>query len=161
MGAHIYESPTAYGIPFDNSTNGFTAINVQAAIEEARVVISSQITATANATTTSGTNALLTGMTITPAAGTYLVMFSGSMNLNAAGSTGSMSLYVAGAQITHTVRNSSVFDGGALSATSATGAIALQHIATVTGSQVVQIEWSVSSGTATCGPRTLTLLRLS
>jgi len=31
-----YKSPVAKGIPFDNSTNGFTSTEVQAAIEEAK-----------------------------------------------------------------------------------------------------------------------------
>jgi len=32
----IYKSPISGEIPFDNATNGFTADNVQAAIQEAR-----------------------------------------------------------------------------------------------------------------------------
>lgn len=36
----IYKSPVARGVPFDNSTNGFTATETQAAIEEAKLVAS-------------------------------------------------------------------------------------------------------------------------
>jgi hypothetical protein len=33
----VYKSPISTEIPFDNSTNGFTASDVQAAIEEAKI----------------------------------------------------------------------------------------------------------------------------
>lgn len=36
MPVHISISPTANTVPFDNSSNGMTATNIQTAIEEAR-----------------------------------------------------------------------------------------------------------------------------
>lgn len=119
-----------------------------------------EVNATANATTTSGTNALLTGMTSTPPIGTYLVIFSAAVNSNSAGATVSLSLFNNGTQKADSVRNISQFDGGALSATSASGGVDINGIVTVNGSQAIEIRWSTSGGTATCGPRTMTLLKV-
>lgn len=120
-----------------------------------------EMTDTGSITTTSSTDAQMASMTVTPQAGTYLVMFSSSVNTNNAGSTATISMYVAGTQITHTIRSSSVFDGGALSAANATGGVAIQHIATVGGTDTIQIDWKVSAGTATCQYRTLSLVKIA
>lgn len=120
-----------------------------------------EVTDTNNATTTSGTDALLTTMTVTPVAGTYLCIFSTSIDNNAAGMAVSVSYYIGGTQKGASLVKSSVFDGGALSAGDARGVISLTTIATVNGSQAVEIRWSTSSGTATCGSRTLDLVRIN
>lgn len=119
-----------------------------------------QLSSTTNATTTSGTMALLTTMSVTAAAGTYLYWFSSSVNSNDAGATITMAAYNNGTQLPESVRTASQFDGGALSATSATGGIAMNGIVTVT-SGTFAIQWSTSGGTATCGPRILNMLRTS
>lgn len=118
-----------------------------------------EVSDTANATTTGATNALLTTMTITPAAGKYIAFFSAAINVNLAGNTATVSLFNNGVQDTATVRTISPFDGGALSAGSATGMVSIQRTIVVTTGSVT-IEWNTSGGTSTCGPRTLTLLRV-
>lgn len=120
----------------------------------------SEISATADATTTSGTDVLLTGMTTTPAAGTYLVLFSSSITSNAAGAAITSSFYVAGVQKADSIRKISPFDGGTLSATTARGAMVIQGLIAVTGSQAIEVRWSISSGTGTCGPRTMNLIKV-
>lgn len=123
--------------------------------------LTSETTATANATTTSGTDALMTGMTMTPAAGTYLVLFNTDINSNSAGAAISFSFYVAGSQITTSLRKISHFDGGTLSAGSARGQACLQELITVTGSQAVEVRWSTSSGTATAAARSLIIMQVT
>lgn len=152
-------SEVASSIPFDNSTNGFAATDVQAAIEEAQRPVITEVTDTANATTTSGTDALLTTMTITPTiAGNYMVCFESSITSNAAGAAITYSVYVNGTQQAATVKKMSPLDGGTLSVGSARADASLRKkIAWTTGT--IEIRWSTSGGTATCGPRTMDIMR--
>lgn len=138
---------------FDNTVNKFVADNVQAAIEEACKV--NAVTATANATTTSGTDALITGMTATPTVGTWYFSFDSSMISNNAGAIITYSIYLGGAQIAATIRTIAPFDGGTLSALNARGAAVVNAVVAVNGSQAVEVRWNTSGGTATCGARAL------
>lgn len=120
-----------------------------------------EATATSNVTTTSGTFAVLSNMTLTPAAGTYQVWFATSINSNQAGADISCALYLDAVQQGGTLMISSIFDGGALSAVDARGAISIVKQVTVNGSQAINIRWATSGGTATCGHRTLNILRIA
>ena len=60
-----------------------------------------QVSATADTTTTGTTDVAVSGMTVTPGAGDYLVWFSGSVEGIAGGSTQNVSLYVNGVQLAH------------------------------------------------------------
>lgn len=119
-----------------------------------------QITATSSATMTSGTDALMTGMTVTPIAGTYFVIFSGVVQQAGAGQSITLSIYSGGTQDAASIRDFAPFDGGTLSATTASCCAATQGVYTVNGSQVIQIEWHVSGSTATVFQRNLTLLKI-
>lgn len=159
---YFISSPTAVSVPFDNSTDGYTATDVQAAIEESSIynrVI--EVSNTTDATTTSGTDAVLTTMSITPTPGSYIAFFNSSMISNSAGAVISTSIYVNSVQIPETLRKISPFDGGALSATTARGIMDCTGTVTVTSGQTVDVRWSTSGGTATCGARTLILLRFA
>lgn len=118
-----------------------------------------EVSDTANATTTSGTDALLTTMSITPSAGKYLIWFATTITSNNAGAAITVSLYNNGTQDPSTVMKISPFDGGALSATDARGAVMICKSITVAAG-AVQIRWSTSGGTATCGPRVFDMLRV-
>lgn len=119
-----------------------------------------QITATATATTTSTSDVLMTGMTVTPIAGTYFVMFTGVVQQAGAGQSATVSIYNAGVQDTASVRDFAPFDGGTLSAGNASCVCATQGVYTVNGSQVIQIEWHVSGSTGSVFQRNLTLLKI-
>lgn len=119
-----------------------------------------EVSDTSNATTTSGTDALLTTMTISASAGTYMLFFSTTITSNNAGAAITVSVYNNGVQDASTVMKISPFDGGTLSATTARGSVAIQRAVTVT-TGAVQIRWSTSGGTATCGSRVMTMLRVS
>lgn len=123
-------------------------------------IIPTQITATSTATTTSGTDVLMTGMSVTPIAGTYLVIFSGVIQSSQAGSTVTISLYSGGVQDTASIRPMAPFDGGTLSATTGSCCGATQGVYTVNGSQVIQVDWHTSAGTASTFQRNLTLLKI-
>ena len=67
-------------------------------------VSNTQVTSVANFTTSSVTDVLITGMTITPGAGTYLVMFSAKATGDGGAKNGIISLYANGTQVAHTER---------------------------------------------------------
>ncbi len=119
-----------------------------------------EVSSSSNATTTSGTDAVLTGMTLTPAAGTYLVLFTGTTTSNQAGAAITESFYIGGVQRADSVRKISPFDGGTLSATSARGDVSISGIVTFDGLTSISVEWSTSGGTATAGPRTFSAVQI-
>lgn len=156
----IYTSPVATAVPFDNSTNGFNSTDVQSAIEEASHKLSAfEASSTASATAPVSTDALMTGMTLTPVAGTYLVMFSSDINSAVAGATISVSIYVGGVQKADSLRKYIPLSGGLLSG-AGRAAAATNGIVTVNGSQAVEIRWSTSNSGPTTAARTLNLLRI-
>lgn len=155
-------TPVAGEIPFDNATNGWISTDVQSAIQEStHTLFAAEVTGFTDLNTTSTTDSLLTGMTITPAAGTYLVWFSTSITSNLAGAAVSTSFYVGGVQKADSLRKIIPLDGGALSVGAARGIMQFQGLITVNGSQAIEIRWSTSGGTATCGPRTMNTLRVA
>jgi hypothetical protein len=117
----------------------------------------SQATDTANATLNSATYTLLTGMTLSPAAGTYLALFSTSAD-GVSGSIIDTSLFVGGAQIAHTER--SVTQEASIPNTAFVHAIVAK--VTVTAGQAVEVRWknSGTAGNITAYQRTLTLYKV-
>jgi hypothetical protein len=106
-------------------------------------------------TTTSTTYTLLTGATITPPAGTYYVNFNCStVNSGNGAQRNFFSIYVGGVQNTSTERVTGIA-GGSYTNISTSG------IATVNGSQAIEIRWRVAAGTGTVLGRNLTILKLS
>lgn len=124
-------------------------------------ITSTNVTATSSTTTTSGTDAVINSMTITPAVGTYLVIFTGVIQQAGAGQSVTISLYVNGVQDATSVMDFAPFDGGTLSAGSASCCAVTQGVYTVTGSQAIAVEWHVSGSTATCFQRKLTLVKIA
>jgi hypothetical protein len=118
-----------------------------------------QASATSNATTSSGGDVLMAGMTLTPGAGNYIVNFSTSLNINASNQTGFISVYVNGVQVTHTERRyaSPGFVGAQL-------IIPISVCAYITGvgaGQAVEIRWRSTGGaTLTVPQRTLVLQKV-
>lgn len=162
VGGYGSSSTVAAAVPFDNSTNGFVATDVQAAIEEATFHLTShEITATGTITTTSSTDAVMTSMTETPPAGTWLYMFNCDVISNNFNQTLSFSFYLAAVQIAVTKRQLIPYDGGTLGGTTARDIVQLQSIITTTGSQVVDVRWSSTAGTGTSSNRSLIRLRLA
>lgn len=117
-------------------------------------IANSSATATADDTTTSLTDVQIAGMTLTPAAGTYLVTFSSSVLNSGNGSSRLfVSIYSAGAQVTHSEREIGIAGG-------ANVPVHTNAIVTVNGSQAIQAMWRAVAGTNTAHKRSLTLVRL-
>lgn len=120
------------------------------------------VTSTTPATTASSTDALLTGMSVTPPlAGTYLVLFSADVTSPTAGAAISFSIYVNAAQIGASLAKIIPFSGGTLTTGNARANVDCMSIQTITAGEVIEIEWSTSAGTMTCNNRRLIVVRLS
>lgn len=123
-------------------------------------ISASEANSTAGATAGTGADALMTGMTLTPVAGTYLVWFSCDINAPNAGSVISVSIYVGGVQKADSLRKVEPFAGGTLTTGSARGSVVTNGEVTVNGSQAIEIRWSASAGTMTVAARTMNILRV-
>lgn len=122
-------------------------------------ITSTELTFSSNITTTSASAVVLTGMTTTPAAGTYLVLFSSWLTHSNGNATITMSYFVGGVQRTDTIRTIIPFVG-ALSAITQDIPVSINAIITVNGSQAIAVEWLTSTGTATAHHGTFDLLRI-
>lgn len=121
-----------------------------------------EATATATATTTSSSSVLITGMTETPPAGTYLAMFSSVVACNNTNANVTIALYSAGSLVTHTVRTvSPQFVTGVLVSASINIPVYTQCIVTVNGSQAITAQWSTSAGTASIFQRSFDVIRIA
>jgi adhesin/invasin len=121
-----------------------------------------QATATADTTTTSASDGLLSGMTITdPGAGDYLVYFSGSTrNSSNAGNNNFFSIYAAGSQVLHSEQRilSEASQGNPNSYPVAIAA----RVTLASATDDIEIRWRrATTGTATMHERTLVAQRVS
>jgi len=155
---HVHNIPTAAATSISTSTTnaqGASTSFARADHTHAVSVTNQEVTATADDTATSLTDILMNSMTVTPAAGTYLVMWSGSIVNSANGIERSwISLYLAGSQVSATER--SIGTSGGAFVPSMT-----QAVITVNGSQAIELRWRVAGGTSTVHSRRLTLLKLA
>lgn len=116
-----------------------------------------QATATADTTTISATDGLVSGMTLTPGAGDYLVWFSGSIEGTASNSTQNVSIYQNGSKVNHSERE--IHTENSILSTSfpvATHA----HITSLGASQPIEIRWRTTAATATMHQRTLVVQKI-
>jgi hypothetical protein len=140
------------------STSSVNAQGTAAAFARAdhvhNVTIAYQIvTATTDDTTTSTTDTLIAGMTLTPAAGTYLVNFSTTVLNSANGATRLfVSIWSGGAQVPHSERNIGI--------NAANTAVHTSAVVTVNGTQAIEARWRAVAGTNTAHQRSLTILRI-
>lgn len=114
----------------------------------------SNATETGDITTPSLVDVLATGMTLTPAAGTYVVWFAGSAQNTTNNATVYMSIWAAGAQVAASEER--MVMGGANKAQ----AFCCVAIVTVNGAQAIEGRWRVSGNTGTMHQRTLAILKV-
>lgn len=122
--------------------------------------LATEASATATITAGTGADTLMTGMTLTPVTGSYVVIFSCDLNCSTAGAVTSYSLYIGGIQKVDSLRRVGPFDGGALSATNARCGVSINGLVTVDGTQSIEVRWSASTGTNQTSNRTLNILKV-
>lgn len=138
------------GAPLSTDSNGDLVSGIS----------NTEVSATASVTAGTGAAALLTGMTITPVSGTYLVWFSCALTCSTTGATTTFAIHVGGTQKADSVRIVAPFDGGAASSLAARCGVAINGLVTVNGSQAIEIRWNASSGTNSTSTRTMNILRV-
>jgi len=111
--------------------------------------------ATGDITTTSATDVVATGMSATPAAGTYLVWFGSSMQSSNGAAIMHTSIYSGGTQVAASQRTTDA--PGTNEATS----FMTMALVTVNGAQAIDGRWRTSAGTATMHERQLALVRVA
>ncbi len=117
----------------------------------------SAVSATASTNTTNTSDALMSGMTLTPTAGTYLGLFNTDCSSSADDATISASIYLNGVQLSETERSIVPRSNGA----NGRGLLATQAVVSPNGSEAVEVRWKVSSGTGTANNRSFHLLKTS
>jgi len=114
----------------------------------------SNATATGDITTPSLVDVLATGMTLTPAAGTYMVWFSGSSANSNNNNTNYMSIWAAGVQVAASEERM------IMAAASKSQPFCCVAVVTVNGAQAIEGRWRVSANTGTMHQRTLAILKV-
>ena len=117
---------------------------------------SGEVTGATSITTTSTSAVLMSGMTVTPPAGTYLVWFTGDFaQTTGSALTGTMAIFVAGNLVTASERSCGD------SVTAAKEPFCCVARVTVTGAQAIEGRWRTTNGTIQNTRRTLTYLRVA
>jgi hypothetical protein len=140
-------------------TTGGTATMHERTLVVSKIVAadSNEVSATADDTTTSATDVLVNGMTITPGAGNYHIWFSGSVEGNTDNTTQNVSLYVNGSQLPHTERQ--IYTESSIANTSFPVATHARRLNVLDG-QAIEVRWRTTGGTATMHERTLVVYRI-
>lgn len=112
-------------------------------------------------TTTSATDVAMSGMSITPGAGTYIALFSCTMTSNTNNADITCTIYANGVAQTDSVRVvTPQFQGGVTPSLNVRAQMQTQAMVTVADGQSIQIQWRRSAGTAATSARNLILMRV-
>lgn len=134
--------------------NGIAITNTAGGITISNAPIISEVSSSADITTTSTSDVVVTGMSITPGAGDYLVFFSGSLENTNANKQGTVSIYSNGVQIAASEVQSQM---------PANRPVAISTNAYITGlgaGQAIDVRWNVIGNTGTFHQRTLIVQRV-
>lgn len=116
-----------------------------------------EVSATASTSIASATYTNIGGMTITPPAGTYLVMFSTSVTSANANLTAQFIIQSNNVIVPHTQRHVGITSSNPLK----NNGVATQGVVTVDGTQVIGVMWQrQGTGTISCTNRTMTIVRV-
>jgi len=132
----------ALAVGVDDSSLPYSANNAQEALEAQAVEYPdmTEVSSVATYSDVSTTDKLITTMTITPGAGTYMVMASGAYSNDTASKDSWVSIYANGAQIPHTER---MFVG---IAQVCCRTFATQAVVTVAGGQAIELRLRAEAG---------------
>jgi hypothetical protein len=114
---------------------------------------------TSTITTTSTTDVVITGMTVTPPAGTYLVVFSTWMTNTTGNQPATISIYSGGVQKASSIMTIIPFSGAVGSVNDGVS-VATNGIVSVNGTQAIAIEWHTAGGTASAHNGTMDIVKI-
>ena len=116
------------------------------------------VTSTADTSTTSATYVVLNTMTVTPGAGTYLVMFSASGNGSIGAGDYRYGIHANAVLVAQSERRQNI--GGGTQVGDVAMAMHSQCLVTVTAGQAIDVRYKASSGTYTVHQRNLILVKV-
>jgi len=120
------------------------------------------VNATGTTTTTSATDVLMNSMSITPVAGTYLVLFGCSVESNSDDADIFTSIYSGGVRASGSQRQATPnVSGGPGNPASAVIPMETHAIVSVNGSQAIEGRWRRTAGTASAYTRQLSIVRIA
>lgn len=121
-----------------------------------------EVTSAAGMSLTSTTDVLVTGMTMTPAAGVYRVTFDSTLNNTTTNNaqTWGVGVYVGGVQNANSDRSYISQTNSFGTATPGSSALVTSATVTVNGSQAIEIRARRSAGTVTINNRNMTIIRV-
>lgn len=117
-------------------------------------ILSYNVTSSILFSTTSATDVIITGFTVTPVAGRYAVWFNARMQSNSASATNNWRIYKGGVGVVDSDR------GARFGAASTDFPCSTQTVVSVNGSQAVDVRVRRTGGTLSVFDRTITLIRL-
>lgn len=153
---HIHQIPTAAPVATGTANSQGVATSFAKSDHVHNTVIASSVVSSViTGTTTSVTDVVIVGMTVTPAAGTYLARFcSSTVNSGNGAERNFVSIYSGGSQVPYSEVRLGISGGGVVPVTT------IAQV-TVNGSQAVEARWRVIAGTGSMYQRSLILTRLS
>lgn len=125
-------------------------------------IVPTKLSQTGDTSTTSGTPAVIAGMTTTPAAGTYMVIFECSAIIGE-DTSGDIGLYVGGSLQTDSVKTLQAFANGGFGPSALIEVpVTIIDFVTVNGAQAIDIRFDENGGgTLTVGPRKLIIVPIA
>lgn len=155
----IVKSPVAIGIPFNPSGTLLTSIDVESAIKEiantvASGILNYNVVSSAAFSTSSTTDVVITGLTVTPQSGTYAVFFNSDATVTQNNANITHTIYKAGAAVTDSIRRTQSVSANFIFQQSSISIVQFN------GSQACDVRVKTSQGTLTVNGRTLVLVRL-
>ncbi len=136
-----------------NSAGSGTALALANHVHQTKADVTN-VTGTSIITTTSTTDVVLTGQTLTPGAGNWLATFSCNTSNTNGNTNTNFSIYVNGVQVAVTERQVRIVGNAIAQFVSIT-----TLLTGVTGGQAVDVRWRVSANTGTVTNRELVLVR--
>lgn len=156
----VFKSAVASSVPYDNTTSGYGTGDVQTAIDAIAVaiaggVVNYKITSSVVFTTTSTTDVVITGFTVTPVSGTYAVWFNAASFVTKTPYTHNWSIYRAGVKVTDSARSQDTAHSNQNMADSTMTTVVC------TGAEAIDVRVNVqNTGSLSINQRTLLLIRL-
>lgn len=158
--SHVVSTQVAASVPYDNATSGYGTGDTQSAIDAIAAAIAGgisnyNIVSSTAFTTSSQTDVVITGLTVTPASGTYAVWYNAESFYTTTPKSHWWSVYKAGAQIADSLRFQDTAHSNQNMADST------MTIVQVNGSQAIDVRVRCdTSGSLTVNQRSLLFIRL-
>lgn len=161
---HVHNIPTAAAVSISSSTTntqGVASTFARSDHTHALSLTSSRVASVSLLTTASTTYTLLDTLTITPAAGTYMVTTRANVGATSNNRLISVAIFSGGSIISDSQVQTNIRTGNNTFTSSDIITLYTDAIVTVNGAQAIETRWNTSAGTASCQGCAITILRVA